>query len=151
MGSLFFIFVMFVVVFTLVAYLTTRWAGNYVERHIKGRLEAIDCITNEHQVPESWLVPYRKRAARLVSAGASQNQLGMLSSVARKRCMANIQELIRFVEARGLSDSESTKQFMLTSLRQEAARWEDETVWAQLVDLTEPGSEPAGDGDEVDA
>jgi len=147
MGSMFAVFIAFVVVFTLVAYLSTRWASTYVERHIKGRLDAIDSIANDRKVPEPWLAPYRLRAARLASAGASESQLSTLSSVARKRCMANIQELIRFVEARGLSDSESTKRFILTALREEATRWEDEAVWAELVDLTAPAPERLDDGD----
>jgi hypothetical protein len=64
--------------------------------------------------------------------------------------MVNIQELIRFVEARGLSDSESTKRFMLTVLREEAIRWEDEAVWAELVDLTAPAPERPDDEDAPD-
>jgi len=151
MGSMFIVFAVFIVVFTLVAYISTRWAGTYVERHIKGRLDAIDSIANDREVPELWLAPYRLRAARLLSAGASESQLSTLSSVARKRCAANIQELIRFVEARGLSDSESTKRFMLTALREEATRWQDEAVWAELVDLTASAPERPDDEDAPDA
>ncbi len=150
MGSMFLVFMVFIVVFTLVAFISTRWASTYVERHIKGRLDAIDSIANDLQVPESWLAPYRLRAARLASSGASESKLRTLSSVARKRCMVNIQELIRFVEARGLSDSESTKRFMLTVLREEAIRWEDEAVWAELVDLTAPAPERPDDEDAPD-
>jgi len=151
MGSMFLVFIAFIVVFTLTAYLSTRWAGTYVERHIKGRLDAIDSIANCRQVPEPWVAPYRLRAARLASSGASESQLSTLSSVTRKRCLTNIQELIRFVEARGLSDSESTKQFMLTALREEATRWQDEAVWAELVDLTAPAPERPDDEDAPDA
>jgi len=151
MGSMVFVFIFFVVVFTLAAYLSTRWASGYVERHLRGRLDAIDSIANDREVPEPWLAPYRLRAARLASSGASERQLGTLSSVARKRCLANIQELIRFVEARGLSDSESTKRLMLTALREAAARWEDEATWAQLVDLTAPAPERADDEGAPDA
>lgn len=147
MGSMFFVFIAFVVVFTLVAYISTRWAGTYVERHLESRLDAIDSIANDREVPEPWLAPYRLRAARLASSGASERQLSTLSSAARKRCVANIQELIRFVEARGLSDSESTKRFMLTALREEATRWEDEAVWAELVDLTASAPERPDDED----
>jgi len=151
MGPMFVVFIAFVVVFTLVAYLSTRWAGTYLERHIKDRLDAINSIANNRDVPGSWLAPYRLRAARLASSGASESQLSKLSSVARKRCVANIQELIRFVEARGLSDSESTKRFMLTSLREEAIHWEDEAVWAELVDLTAPAPQRPDDEDVPDA
>ena len=97
------------------------------------------------------MAPYRLRAARLASSGASESQLSKLSSVARKRCVANIQELIRFVEARGFSDSESTKRFMLTALREEAIHWEDEAVWAELVDLTAPAPQRPDDEDVPDA
>ena len=151
MGPMFVVFMAFIVVFTLVAYLSTRWAGTYVERHIKGRLDAIDSIANDREIPEPWLAPYRLRAARLASSGASESQLSTLSNVARKRCVANIQELIRFVEARGFSDSESTKRFMLTALREEETRWEDEAVWAELVDLTAPSPQRPDDEDAPDA
>jgi hypothetical protein len=151
MAPMFVVFIAFVVVFTLVAYLSTRWAGTYVERHIKGRLDAIDSIANDRLIPEPWLAPYRLRAARMASSGASESQLSRLSNVARKRCVANIQELIRFVEARGLSDSESTKRFMLTALREEETRWEDEAVWAELVDLTAPSPQRPDDEDAPDA
>jgi len=83
--------------------------------------------------------------------GRPGSQLSTLSSVARKRCVANVQELIRFVEARGLSDSESTKRLMLAALREEAIRWEDEAVWAELVDLTAPAPERSDDAGVPDA
>jgi len=119
-------------------FVTLRWANGYLRRHMEGRLQAIDAIVNFQRVPEAWLSRYRKRAARLTEASASPGVVSRLSEIARKRCLANIQELIRFVEDRGPSDTAATKHVMLTALRREKVRWRDQATWETLVDLTAP-------------
>lgn len=136
-------FIAFVLLFTLVMYFLTRWSTGFVERQITERLEAIDQIVNEEQVPNVWLATYRQQARKLEEGGATQAQIHALSGVARKRCLANIHELIRFVESRKLTDTEATQQLMLRSLREQALRWEDEAIWHELVDLTIVVSEGA--------
>lgn len=131
-------FVAFVAVFTLLAYLASRWMSSYVQRNIEGRLRALDRIVNEEQVPEEWLSSFRKRVSRLKQAGATPRQLAVLSGLARKRCLANIAELIRYVESTGLADTPETKQLMLSSLREQEERWRDDRAWTKLVDLTQP-------------
>ncbi|MBN1246172.1 MAG: hypothetical protein JXC32_00870, partial [Anaerolineae bacterium] len=131
----------FVVLFTLIMYFSTRWASRFVQGQISERLDAIDQIVNDEQVPETWLAPYRKRAAKLQEAGATPAQIRALSGIARKRALANIKEMIRFVEQRSLADTETTKQLMLRSFREQQARWEDEGTWHTLVDLTEASPE----------
>lgn len=141
-------FFAFVVIFTLIMYFVTRWASAYVQRQLSGRLDAIDWIVNQERVPESWLAPYRKRASRLVASGANPSQIRALSRIARKRCLANIHEMIRFVEGQNIADTEATRQLMLRSLREQAESWKDETTWHELVDLTvDP---PVGEGIEHD-
>ena len=140
MGAIVVSFLLFVLVFTLVTYAAGQWISRYVQRHIAGRLEAIDQIVNEETVPEAWLRPYRGRAAKLKAAGATDRQIAALSGIARKRCVANIQDLIRYTGGYGLSDNASTKQYMLEELQRQALRWQDETEWHALVDLTAPAS-----------
>ncbi len=141
------LFIVFVVIFTLLMYFLTRWASKFVQGQISDRLDAIGRIVNDETVPEAWLAPYRERASKLVAAGASEAQIRSLANIARKRCVANIEELIRFVEARSLADTEATKQLMLRSLRDQAAQWKDEDAWHQIVDLTAAPPD-GGDGDE---
>ena len=138
MGALAVQFLLFVLVFTLLTYAAGQWISSYVQRHITGRLEAIDQIVNEEAVPEAWLRPYRARAAKLKAAGATDRQIAALSGIARKRCIANIQDLIRYAGGYGLSDNASTKQYMLEELQRQALRWQDETEWHALVDLASP-------------
>lgn len=140
MWGLILAFLAFVVVFTLLMYGVTRWASKFVHQQISERLDAIEQIVNQERVPETWLARYRKRAVRLAEAGASEEQIRKLSEIARKRSLANLQELIRFVDARNLADTEATKQLMLRSLREQEARWEDQETWHDLVDLAEPPS-----------
>ncbi len=140
MGAIIVSFLLFVLVFTLVTYAAGQWISRYVQQHIAGRLEAIDQIVNEEAVPEAWLRPYRARAAKLKAAGATDRQIAALSGIARKRCVANIQDLIRYTGGYGLSDNASTKQYMLEELQRQALRWQDETEWHALVDLASPAS-----------
>ena len=138
MWMTFLAFFVFVAIFTLAAYLFQRWLSRYVQQHVGGRLEAIDRIVNDEQVPEAWLRPYRRRASKLRAGGATDEQLAELSRVARKRCIANIQELIRYAEKVGFTDNEATKRFMLGELRNQEHRWLDAAEWQDLVDLTLP-------------
>jgi hypothetical protein len=142
MDSMLVFFLVFVVVFTALGYFSLRWANRHMKRFIEGRLRAIETIVNYRQVPEQWLTRHRRRATRLAGSGASDGVIRRLSGIARKRCLANIQELIRLVDAQGLSDSASTKQLMLTALKEEKARWEDPAIWDELVDLTAPPPDP---------
>jgi hypothetical protein len=66
MGWMLLAFLAMVGVFTLVAYYVGRWISSYVQGHIQDRLDAIDQLVNDEQVPEAWLKPYRRRAARLL-------------------------------------------------------------------------------------
>lgn len=143
MGEFVVQFLVFILLFTLLTYAAGRFISRYVQRHITGRLEAIDQIVNQETVPEAWLSPYRKRASRLVGAGANDRQIRALSGIARKRCLANIQDLIRYAGGFGLSDNETTKRYMLGELKRQELRWQDEADWHALVDLTQP-PQPAG-------
>ncbi len=138
MGEFLVQFLVFILLFTLLTYFAGRFISRYVQRHITGRLEAIDQIVNRETVPEAWLRPYRARAARLVAAGATDRQIRALSGIARKRCLANIQDLIRYAGGFGLSDNETTKRYMLEELKRQELRWQNEAEWHTLVDLTKP-------------
>ncbi len=137
MGEFLVQFLVFILLFTLLTYFAGRFISRYVQRHITGRLEAIDQIVNRETVPEAWLRPYRARAARLVAAGATDRQIRALSGIARKRCLANIQDLIRYAGGFGLSDNETTKRYMLEELKRQGFVGRTRPN-GTLVDLTKP-------------
>jgi hypothetical protein len=126
-------FLVFVVLITLTVFLVNKWLSAYLERHIRGRLDAIDQIVNDEQVPEAWIGPYRERAAKLRASGGTDEQIADVALRARKRCLLNIQELIRYVQDVGLSDSEATKRYMLEELRRQEAAWQDDATWYEVV------------------
>lgn len=131
-------FLVLVVAFTLMAYLFGKWASSYVQHDITSRLEAINAIVNDGRVPEAWLEKFRSRATKLVEVGASEEQIAQLGRIARKKCLANIQDLIKYIEKMGIADSEDTKKLMLRELRAQEQRWQDAATWDGLVDLTAP-------------
>ncbi len=138
-------FLAFVVIFTLVTYLMSRWISKYVQGSISGRLDAIDAIVNEERVPSAWLQRLRKRARRLDRSGGAEKRIARLESRAQKQALTRIQELIRYVENVGLTDSEHTKRLLLKELREQERRWQDDETWDELVDLTAPEDEPGNE------
>jgi hypothetical protein len=138
MGWLMLAFLVVVAIFTLVAYVVGTWISDYVQRHIQGRLDAIDQLVNDEQVPTDWLRPYRRRADRLRKAGANERRIRRLEQAARKQCLIRIGELQRYVVGSGVADSGDTRHVIVTSLQDQAQRWQDDTTWHELVDFTQP-------------
>ena len=136
-------FLAFVVVFTLLVFFVNRWLSSYIRGHISGRLEAIDQIVNQEQVPDAWLRSHRRRARKLKAAGATDQQLLALSRLARKQCLANIRELIRYAEDVKFTDSEATRHFMSDELRTQERRWQDDKEWYALVDFSSAMETPS--------
>jgi hypothetical protein len=138
MGWMLLAFLAMVGVFTLVAYYVGRWISSYVQGHIQDRLDAIDQLVNDEQVPEAWLKPYRRRAARLLRAGAGERRIRKLELRARKECLKRMEELQRYVIGSGVADSGDTRHVIVTSLQEQAQRWQDDEAWHRLVDFTQP-------------
>lgn len=133
MGTVIIAFVAFVAIMTLFAYVASRWMSDVVQRHISGRLDALDEIVNEEKVPESWLHSFRRRAARMRKLGASQAKVDRLKEKTRKRSLGRIQELQRYVEGSGVADTAETKEFILEALQVQEERWRDDAAWDELV------------------
>ncbi len=138
MGWLLLAFVALIAVFTLLAYFVGRLISGYLQHHIEERLDALDQIVNEGRVPDSWLKPFRRRAARLRKAGASERRIRRLERAARKQCLIRIEELQRYAGGSGVADTEDTRHLIVTSLQEEAERWRDDEAWHELVDFTQP-------------
>jgi Mg-chelatase subunit ChlI len=128
------LFLALILFFTLMAYLVGKGVSRYVRNVITARLEAINQIVNEEQVPEDWLRRYRRRAERLRASGADERQLVPLKRLARKRALANIEELIRYVKETGVTKDAETKRLVVSELEEAAERWRDEETWNELIE-----------------
>lgn len=138
MGWFFLVFIILIAAFTLVAYGAGRAASIYVQRHIAGRLDQLNRIVNEKQVPEPWLKPYRRRAARLLASGAAGDRILKLEASARQRCLVELEHLRSYVTETGVAGSGETKQMIVEVLDEQAKLWRDDVAWHQLVDLSQP-------------
>lgn len=131
-------FLAMVAVFTLITYGVGRLISAYIQRHIQGRLDALDQIVNEERVPDAWLAPYRSRASRLRRSGAGENRIRNLEKAARKKCLRQIEELRQYAIGSGVADTDETKRLIEMSLKEQARRWRDDVTWHELVALTQP-------------
>lgn len=116
------------------AVLMARWLLRYARRAYQARLREIDRIVNQEQVPQDWLRPYLSQIVRLQDGKGTDVQIPQLTEIARKRCLANIRELIRYVERANVTRSEAANAHLLDSLREQEARWQSEAWEAQLMD-----------------
>lgn len=134
MLGLILMFLALILFFTLMAYLVGKVVSRYVRNVITARLEAIDQIVNEEQVPENWLRRYRRRVARLRESSADERQIVPLKRLARKRALANVEELIRYVKETGVTKDPETKRMVVAELEQQAERWRDDETWDALIE-----------------
>lgn len=100
-----------------------RGAGKLMGQ-LEARVRAGEQIVNMKTIPEDWLRPYQERAVALCRSGGNTAALTKAGVQAKKRCMRRLDELIHFYEYTSLVDSGETRQVLLTSLREQRARWE---------------------------
>jgi hypothetical protein len=129
-------FLALILFFTLMAYMVGKVVSRYVHNVITARLEAIDQIVNEDQVPAAWVHKYRHRIAKLRADGAEERQIVPLKRLARKRVQANIEELIRYVKETGVTKDPETKRLVVSELEAHAETWRDDAVWDALIEET---------------
>lgn len=129
-------FLALILFFTLMAYLVGKGVSRYVRNVITARLEAINQIVNEDLVPAGWVRKYRRRIAKLRAGGAEERQIVPLKRLARKRVLANIEELIRYVKETGVTKDAETKHLVVSELEAHAKAWQDDAVWDALIEET---------------
>jgi len=112
--------------------LIVRWLSQYARRAHRVRLREIDQIVNQDRVPEGWIRPYLQQIARLQAMAGTDAQIARLTEIARKRCLANIRELIRHAERMSVTRSEAGKERLQASLREHAAQWRAE-AWEDQI------------------
>lgn len=110
------------------------WGERRFTRTIERTLDDAGHIVNEEKLPEAWLQPFRERIDAMRRAGKSEDKLDRVGRKARQRCLRNLDSLIEFFQKRNVTDSEKTRQLLLTSLQQQR----DQVVGATWQELLEP-------------
>ena len=133
-----------VLVFAMLIYLTNRILPMLIRRMITGRLEAIEQIVNNREVPEAWIAPFRKRITRQGETVPSDR----IGKRAQRKCLAKLDDLIKYTEGFKLADTEETKRLMLDALREQRAAWAAQTpqVWLENA-LAQPVKDEKSDGE----
>ncbi len=93
-----------------------RWLTGQVSGQIERRFHDADSIVNHHQIPESWLQPFRLQMQR-------QPDLRTLATRARTRCLKNMDALIAFYEEGRFVANIETQSLLLGELRQQREHW----------------------------
>jgi hypothetical protein len=133
MGWMMLIFVGIIAVFTWLMYWANRWASRYVQKFLEERLDALREITEEGKVPAAWSAPYQARIARQ-QPGGSAAQIAHTQARARRHCLRQLDELIKYVQGVRFEDTQNTQRFLLEKLREQKSRWETAT-WEAMMEM----------------
>ena len=119
-----------IAVSVLLIKLMADWSERQFVRIIGARLSDAEHIVNEGKLPEAWVQPYRERIEASRGKGGSDSKIERMGRRARQRCLRNLDHTIRFFQERNVTDSEKTRQLLLTSLKKQrervaAASWQD--------------------------
>jgi len=110
---------------------------------LEARLRACEQIANQKTVPDDWLRPFRQRAATLRQSEGDATSLTKTAAQARRKCLRQLGDLIRFYEHTNLVDSAETRRVLLASLREQHARWET-LDWAAILTAIPVGDSNRG-------
>jgi hypothetical protein len=107
------------------------WERRFI-RAIENTLDDAGYIANEEKLPEAWLQPFRERIDAMQRKGKSEDTMRRVGRRARQRCLLKLDNLIKFFQKRAVTDSEQTRQLMLTSLQQQRD-WVVNATWQELL------------------
>jgi hypothetical protein len=110
--------------------LMADWGERQFVRNLASMLDDAGYIVNEGKLPEAWVQPFREQIDTIRRKSGSENKIEHIGCKARQRCLRNIDGLIKFFQERNVTDGEETRQFLLTSLKEQrgrvaAAAWQD--------------------------
>ena len=119
-----------IAVSTILIKLVADWSERQFVRLIGARLSDAEHIVNEGRPPEAWVQPYRERIEAIRGKGGSDSKIERVGRRARQRCLRNLDNTIKFFQERNVTDSEKTRQFLLTTLKKQRERvaatsWQD--------------------------
>jgi hypothetical protein len=119
-----------IAVSVLLIKLMADWSERQFVRIIESRLSDAEHIVNEGKLPEAWVQTYRERIEAIRAKGSSDSKIERVGRQARQRCLRNLDSIIKFFQERNVTDSEKTRQLLLTSLEKQRERvaatsWQD--------------------------
>ena len=106
------------------------WAEGQFVRIINSRLNNAEILVNEGKLPEDWMQPFREQIEGIRLQSGSEDKMERVGHRARQRCLRNMDDTIKFFQERNVTDSEDTRQFLLSSLKERrdwiaTAKWQD--------------------------
>jgi hypothetical protein len=143
MIGLFLVFAVGIAVCTLLAKVLVDWGERYFTRTITSTLSDTEHIVNKGKLPKAWVQPFRERIEAIRRKGGSENKMERIGRKALRRCLRNIDSLIKFYQERNVTDGEETRRLLLASL-QERRDWVATAAWQGLL------APEASDKDEIE-
>ena len=122
--------------------LVADWSERQFVRVIGSRLSDAEHIVNEGKLPEAWVQPYRERIEAIRGKGGSDSKIERVGCRARQRCLRNLDNIITFFQERNVTDSEKTREVLLTSLKKQRERVAA-TSWQDLLQSETSAQEAA--------
>ncbi|MBN1977022.1 MAG: hypothetical protein JW918_06440 [Anaerolineae bacterium] len=106
------------------------WAERQFVRIINSKLNNAEILVNDGKLPEDWVLSFRQQIEDIRLKGGSESKMERVGHRARQHCLRNLDDTIKFFKERNVTDSEDTRQFLLTSLKERwdwvaAAKWQD--------------------------
>ncbi|HOT91329.1 MAG TPA: hypothetical protein PLJ78_12525 [Anaerolineae bacterium] len=146
MPELLIILIVFVVVMVSGMYGFSVLASKLVTHAIQIRLKAVEQIT-AGRVPDDWLRPFQRRVATLRQTAAEEARFSRLSKHIQRRCLRNLDEMIRFTTRINYTDSAATQKELIGILNtyQEAWAARDWREWITDVENLDTPTE-TGEG-----
>jgi hypothetical protein len=118
----------------LLVKLIADWGERYFTRALSSTLSDTEHIVNDGKLPEAWVQPFRERIEVIRRKGGSESQTERVGQKARRRFLRDLDDMIKFFQARNVTDGEETRQFLLASLKKQR----DRVATAAWQDLLEP-------------
>ena len=100
-----------------------RRAAVQGSRYIESRFRAAECIVNEGRVPEAWVRSFHRHVDAVRRRGGTADEMAQASRRARKRCLRELDSLMRFFQGVTFVDSLATRDVLIQALQRERNRW----------------------------
>ncbi|MBN2006676.1 MAG: hypothetical protein JXA21_25205 [Anaerolineae bacterium] len=142
MWPLILVYIALFVLFIIPIIFLTRWANRYVTRDLENRLSAIQVIVNEESIPGPWRAPFIKQAADIRLKNGTPAQLAQIEEKAKKMCLRQMDEMIKYCENFNIADGDATQRSLLDELRRHRARWATMS-WEGQLEVEASPPEPA--------
>lgn len=139
MGYIILGFLGFIVAFTLMMYWANTLTSKYITRLLDTRFTSMEQIVNDNRVPDAWLRPFRQKLTSVRRNGGGDERLTRLGQRTQKRCLRQLEAMIRYATEANFTDTRETKNTIVTTLKAQRDVWEtmDWPAWIAVLDSSE--------------